>query len=93
MPGLIAFGWLKFGAGVAGLVLAIALLLPRPGVNGTWLTLRYHVDYQLRRASAYAARISPHGAGRGRSGQRNAEIRRFKGQHLRSSIFRRQDAS
>ncbi|MGB7747328.1 MAG: DUF4129 domain-containing protein [Verrucomicrobiia bacterium] len=68
MPGLIAFGWLKFGAGVAGLVLAVALLLPRPGVNDTWLTLRYHVDYQLRRASTYAAQISPHGAGRGRPG-------------------------
>jgi len=68
MPGIIAFGWLKFGAGVAGLVLAIALLLPRPGVNDTWLTLRYHVDYQLRRASEYAAQIGPHGAGRGRPG-------------------------
>jgi hypothetical protein len=66
MPGLIAFGWLKFGAGVAGLVLAAALLLPRPGVNDTWQTLRYQVDYQLHRASEYAARINPHGAGRGR---------------------------
>jgi len=66
MPGIIAFGWLKFGAGVAGLVLATALLLPRPGVNDTWQTLRYQVDYQLHRASAYAARINPHGAGRGR---------------------------
>ena len=75
MPGLIAFGWLKFGAGVAGLVLAAALLLPRPGVNDTWQTLRYHVDYQLHRASAYAARISPHGTGRGCSGRQNGEIR------------------
>ena len=66
MPGIIAFGWLKFGAGVAGLVLATALLLPRPGVNDTWQTLRYQVDYQLHRASEYAARINPHGAGRGR---------------------------
>ncbi|MGO8838716.1 MAG: DUF4129 domain-containing protein [Limisphaerales bacterium] len=68
MPGIIAFGWLKFGAAVAGLVLAAAMLLPRPGVNDTWQTLRYHVDYQLHRASEYAARISPHGAGRGRPG-------------------------
>jgi hypothetical protein len=66
MPGIIAFGWLKFGAGVACLVLATALLLPRPGVNDTWQTLRYQVDYQLHRASEYAARINPHGAGRGR---------------------------
>jgi len=68
MPGIIAFGWLKFGAGVACLVLAVALLLPRPGVNDTWQTLRYQVDYQLHRASEYAARINPHGAGRGRPG-------------------------
>jgi hypothetical protein len=68
MPGSIALGWLKFGAGVAGLVLAAALLLPRPGVNDAWQTLRYRVDYQLRRASEYAARIGPHGAGRGREG-------------------------
>jgi len=69
MPGIIAFGWLKFGAGVACLVLAIAMLLPRPGVNDTWQTLRYHVDYQLHRASEYAARINPHSAGRGRPGE------------------------
>jgi hypothetical protein len=73
MPGIIAFGWLKFGAGMGGLVLATALLLPRPGVNDTWQTLRYHVDYQLRRASAYAARINPHGAGRGRPGDKTDE--------------------
>lgn len=68
MPGGIALGWLKFGAGVAGLVLAAALLLPRPGVNDAWQTLRYQLDYQLRRASEYATRIGPHGAGRGRAG-------------------------
>jgi hypothetical protein len=68
MPGIIAFGWLKFGAGAAGLVLAVAMLLPRPGVNDTWQALRYRVDYQLHRASEYAARINPHGDGRGRPG-------------------------
>ena len=79
MPGIIAFGWLKFGAGVAGLVLATALLLPRPGINDTWQTLRYHVDYQLHRASAYAARISPHGAGRGRPGDKTEKSGESKG--------------
>ena len=79
MPGLIAFGWLKFGAGVAGLVLAAALLLPRPGVNDTWQTLRYHVDYQLHQASAYAAQISPHGAGRGRPGDKTEKSGESKG--------------
>jgi hypothetical protein len=70
MPGVIAFGWLKFGAGVACLVLAAAMLLPRPGVNDTWQTLRYHVDCQLHRASEYAARMNPHGAGQGRPGDK-----------------------
>ena len=79
MPGLIAFGWLKFGAGVAGLVLATALLLPRPGVNDTWQTLRYQVDYQLHRASEYAARINPHGAGRGRPGDKAEKSGESKG--------------
>ena len=79
MPGIIAFGWLKFGAGVACLVLAAALLLPRPGVNDTWQTLRYHVDYQLHRASEYAARINPHGAGRGRPGDKTEKSGESKG--------------
>ena len=68
MPAGIALGWLKFGAGLAGLVLGAALLLPRPGVNDTWQALRYQVDYRLHRASEFAARMSPHGAGRGRPG-------------------------
>jgi hypothetical protein len=68
MPGTIAFGWLKFGAGVACLVLVAALLLPRPGVNDAWLTLRYQIDYRLHQASAYASRINPQGTGRGRAG-------------------------
>ena len=68
MPAVIAFGWLKFGAGVAGAVLVAALLLPRPGANDAWSTLRYQVDYRLHQASEYASRIGPHGTGRGRAG-------------------------
>ena len=68
MPAMIAFGWIRFGAGVAAFVLVGALLLPRPGANDTWQTLRYHIDYQLRQASEYAARFSPHGKGQGGSG-------------------------
>jgi len=68
MPAVIAFGWLKFGAGVAGAVLVAALLLPRPGVNDAWSTLRYQVDYRLHQASEYASRIGPHGKDRGRTG-------------------------
>jgi hypothetical protein len=68
MPAMIAFGWIRFGAGVAALVLAGALLLPRPGANDAWHALRYHIDYQLRQASEYAARFGPHGKSQGRSG-------------------------
>ncbi|MGH7950300.1 MAG: hypothetical protein ACREFE_00040 [Limisphaerales bacterium] len=73
MPGSIAVGWLKFGAGAALIVLSLALLLPRPGVSHTWGTLRYHIDYQLRRASEYAMRFNPHGTGSGQVGNHEQE--------------------
>ncbi|MGD0812339.1 MAG: DUF4129 domain-containing protein [Verrucomicrobiota bacterium] len=68
MPGAIAVAWLKFGAGVACLVLIGAVFLPRPGANAAWATLRYQIDYQLRRASDYAAGANPPGQGQGRAG-------------------------
>jgi hypothetical protein len=68
MPPMIAFGWIRFGVGVAALVLIGALLLPRPGANDAWQTLHHQIDYQLRQAGNYAARFSPHGSGQGRSG-------------------------
>ncbi|MGA3265666.1 MAG: DUF4129 domain-containing protein [Verrucomicrobiota bacterium] len=68
MPGVIAFGWLKFGAGVAVVVFLASLLLPRPGVNDAWATLHYQIDYRLRQASDYAMRLGPHGSGQGRAG-------------------------
>jgi len=68
MPGLMAFGWIRFGGGLAALVLVGALLLPRPGATAAWQSLGYHINYQLRQASDYAARFSPHGRGTGRLG-------------------------
>jgi len=79
MPGIIAVGWLKFGAGMAGLVLVTALLLPQPGANQTWSTLHYQIDYQLRRASEYAGRLSPHGASHGRAGDQTDKSGEAKG--------------
>jgi hypothetical protein len=73
MPAAIAFGWVRFGLGVAALVLAGALLLPRPGANEAWVSLRYHIDYQLRSASDFAMRLSPHGKGEGRAGKEMSE--------------------
>jgi hypothetical protein len=68
MPGLMAFGWIRFGGGLAVLVLVAALLLPRPGATAAWSTLAFHVNYQLHQASEYAARFGPHGQGAGRLG-------------------------
>ncbi|MGP8200969.1 MAG: DUF4129 domain-containing protein [Limisphaerales bacterium] len=68
MPPAIAVAWLKFGAGVACIVLIGAVILPRPGANAAWATLRYQIDYQLRRASDYATRANPPGQGQGRAG-------------------------
>jgi hypothetical protein len=68
MPPMIAFGWIRFGVGVAAFVLIGALLLPRPGANEAWQTLHYHIDYQLRQASEYAMHFSPHGKGAGNPG-------------------------
>jgi hypothetical protein len=69
MPPMIAFGWIRFGAGLAAFVLIGALLLPRPGANEAWQNLSYRVDYRLRQASDYAMRFGPHGSGQGREGQ------------------------
>jgi hypothetical protein len=66
MPGNIALGWVQFGVVGAAIVLCLCLLLPRPGASEAWGALRYQVDYQLRRASEYAARFNPHGSGSGR---------------------------
>ena len=68
MPGNIALGWVQFGAVGVVAVLCLCLLLPRPGVGEAWGGLRYRVDYQLHRASQFAARFNPHGSGSGRSG-------------------------
>jgi hypothetical protein len=68
MPDNIAAGWLRIGVIAAAVVLFAALLFPRPGAGEAWATLRHHVDYQLRRASEYAAKFNPHGSGSGRAG-------------------------
>src|ERR1035438_7166473 len=71
MPGNIALGWIQFGAVGAVIVLCLCLLLPRPGACEAWGGLRYHVDYQLRRTSKFAARFNPHGSGSGRAGNQS----------------------
>lgn len=68
MPGNIAFGWIQYGVIAAAIVLCLSLLLPRPGAGAAWGALRYHIDYQIHRASQYAARFNPHGTGPGKSG-------------------------
>lgn len=72
MPRNIALGWVKFGAVAAAIVLCLALLLPRPGAGAAWTTLRYHIDYQLHRASNFALRSNAHGTGSGRTGDQTS---------------------
>ena len=68
MPPMIALSWVRFGTGLAAFVLITALLLPRPGANEAWQTMRREVDHEIRQASDYALRFSPHGSGQGRAG-------------------------
>lgn len=68
MPPSIALAWLKFGVGVALLVLFGAIFLPRPGAGAAWATLRYQIDYQMRRASQYATAPNAPGQGQGKPG-------------------------
>ena len=68
MPAVVALSWLKLGGGVAFVILAAALFLPRPGANQAWAALRYQVDYRLQQASQYAAKSNPPGQGEGRPG-------------------------
>ena len=72
MPGYVALGWVQSGGVAAGLVLILALLLPRPGATEAWTALHYKVDYRLRQASQYAARFNPHGKGSGRAGDQSS---------------------
>jgi hypothetical protein len=69
MPAAIAFGWVRFGAGVMAFILVAAMLFPRPGAGAAWLVLRHQVEYRLHQASDYAMRFSPHGTPRGRPGE------------------------
>jgi len=68
MPAVVARSWLNLGGGVAFVIVAAALLLPRPGANQVWTELRYQIDYRLRQASQYAAKSNGHGQGEGRAG-------------------------
>jgi hypothetical protein len=69
MPASIAVGWVKFGGGIAVLILIGALFIPRPGGHVFWSAVRRQADYRLRQASRFAAGENPHGEGEGRSGK------------------------
>ena len=68
MPAVVALAWLKLGGGVAFVILAAALFLPRPGANQAWMALRCQIDTRLRQASQYAAKSNSPGKGEGRPG-------------------------
>lgn len=64
MPPAIALGWIRSGMGVAVVVMALALFMPRPGADYTWKTLARQADHYLRKASQYATPPNPPGQGR-----------------------------
>jgi hypothetical protein len=68
MPVSIALAWVKFGGGIAVLVLVGALFVPRPGGNAFWSAARRQADYRLHQASEYASGRNPHGEGEGKAG-------------------------
>ncbi len=78
MPASIAFAWVKFGGGVALLVLIGALFVPRPGANEFWSGFKRQADYRLRQASQYAAGQNPHGEGEGRAGNETGDTKNEK---------------
>jgi hypothetical protein len=65
MPTSIAFGWIQFGVLLAGGVLLLALILPRPGANTTWKQLTYRTEHKEHKASDYALPFNPPGEGEG----------------------------
>jgi len=70
MSGRMVSGWLRFGVGSALVMMALAWLVPRPGVTTAWHSLGYQIDYRIRQADAYALRFNPHGKGNGQPGSR-----------------------
>ncbi len=58
MPASIALGWVESGMVTALVVLALALLVPRPGADYTLATLALTLDTHLRDASEYAMRMT-----------------------------------
>jgi hypothetical protein len=78
MPAWIAFAWVKFGVGVAIIIIVGALFVPRPGANAFWSAFRREADHRLRQASQYAAGRSPHGQGEGRAGNETGATKNEK---------------
>ncbi|HEY3856034.1 MAG TPA: DUF4129 domain-containing protein [Verrucomicrobiae bacterium] len=68
MPVSIALAWVKFGGGIALLIIVGALFVPRPGGNAFWSAVRKQTDYRLHQASEYASGRNPHGEGEGAAG-------------------------
>src|SRR4029078_11473226 len=65
MPTNVAFGWVKFGVVLAGSVLVVAMLLPRPGAQRTWKDLVPHFEQKKQKASDYAFPWNPPGEDEG----------------------------
>ena len=61
----VALGWVRFGGILAGAVLFLALVLPRPGASNTWKKLTYEISHKTNKASDYELPFNPPGEGDG----------------------------
>lgn len=65
LPTTVTSAWIRFGGLVAGGVLLLALLLPRPGALTFWKSLTYRVHHREHQASQYALPFNSPGKGEG----------------------------
>ena len=65
IPASVAAAWIKFGALLAGGVLLLALMLPRPGVMNVWKNLTYRIPHEEHKARDYALPFNSPGQGEG----------------------------
>lgn len=76
MPASITFGWIKFGALLAGGVLLAALILPRPERNRNRQDLEYRIEQKEREASDHALPFNRPGEGEGAPANQPSERNR-----------------
>jgi hypothetical protein len=65
IPASVSTAWIKFGGLLAGGVLLVALILPRPGAMNVWKNLTYLIPHKEHQARNYALPFNSPGKGAG----------------------------